>query len=243
MLSKLKFKKNKKIKTLITCIFISLIIVSCETINTVVKRKNLEINTYMNKTIYLEPSNDRSIYVQTKNTASQNLNKLQNKISSFLQAKGYKITFFPENAYYWVQANILRIEKTNTKTRKKLLHDCFEKNLDISVNNFNLCKIEEPDYFNTIDELSSTFVEDTNFVIITDLQISEHVKKSGIKVFSQSTFLQGANSKRTETSNEINNRRHYQARILSYASQLNLNFDQIKEQIENQIARSISEIF
>lgn len=243
MLCKLKIKKTKIIKILTISIFISLTTISCETINTVVKRKSLEINTYMNKTIYLEPSNDRTVYIQIKNTSNKNLNKLQGKIFSLLQEKGYKITFFPENAHYWIQANILRIEKTDTKTRKNLLHNCFEKNLDISTNNVHFCKIEEPYYFNTIDDISSAFIEDTNFIIVTDIQISERVKKSGIKVFSQSTFSQGTNGKRVETSNEINNRRHYQTRILSYASQVNLDFYQIQEKITNQIAHSISEVF
>ncbi|MDQ1237813.1 MAG: complement resistance protein (plasmid) [Wigglesworthia glossinidia] len=239
---KSKFNKKKKIKLIMMSVIVLLTVTNCETINTVIKRKNLEMHTYMSKTIYLEPSNNNTVYVQIKNTSDKKLNKLQNKIFSSLQRKGYKITFFPENAHYWIQANILRIEKTNTQTRNALLHDCFEKDLD-TINFNKSCKIDDFRYFNSIDEISSTFIEDTNFVIVTDIQISEKVKRSGVKVFSQSTILQGSNGKRIETSNEINDRRHYQTRILAYASQINLDFYQIKEKFEDQIANSISEIF
>ena len=100
-----------------TILFSSLLIftfVSCSTLHTVVSKRNLDVQTKMSDTIWLEPAaaNERTVFVQIRNTSGKNLN-IEQKITSVLTSKGYRVVNNPAEAKYWLQANILKVDKVN----------------------------------------------------------------------------------------------------------------------------------
>ena len=97
-------------------IFLGLLLtmVSCSTMHTVISKRNLDVQTKMSDTIWLEPAaaNQKTVFVKVSNTSGKNLN-IEQKIISVLSAKGYRIVNDPAEAKYWLQANILKVDKVN----------------------------------------------------------------------------------------------------------------------------------
>jgi len=83
-------------------------------VHTVVSKRNLDVQTKMSDTIWLEPvaPAQKTVFVEIRNTSGKNLN-IDQKIKTTLVSKGYKIVEDPSQAKYWLQANILKVDKVN----------------------------------------------------------------------------------------------------------------------------------
>lgn len=80
----------------------ALVLSGCGAMSTAVKKRNLDVKTQMSETIWLEPSSERTVYLQIRNTSDQDMSGLQPEITRALSAKGYRVTNTPDEAYYWV---------------------------------------------------------------------------------------------------------------------------------------------
>lgn len=86
---------NEK-KLAITSLFLSLFLLTgCGAMSTAIKKRNLEVNTQMSQTIWLEPSNQKSVYIQIKNTSDKDMSGLESQISNELKSKGYSVISSP----------------------------------------------------------------------------------------------------------------------------------------------------
>ncbi|WP_337221964.1 complement resistance protein TraT, partial [Escherichia coli] len=63
----------------------------CGAMTTAVKKRNLEVKTQMSETIWLEPSSEKTVYIQVKNTSDKDMSNLQTLLANDLSAKGYKV--------------------------------------------------------------------------------------------------------------------------------------------------------
>jgi hypothetical protein len=61
-------------------------------------------------TVFLDPSMNRTAYLQLRNT-SENQNVTLNEVQSKLTTKGYQLTKDPEQANYWIQAKVVYCHK------------------------------------------------------------------------------------------------------------------------------------
>ncbi|MBD3721811.1 hypothetical protein IE992_29830 [Klebsiella pneumoniae] len=57
----------------------------------------------MSETIWLEPSNNKTVYLQIKNTSDKDMSGLQAKIASAVTSKGYQVVSNPDTAGYWIR--------------------------------------------------------------------------------------------------------------------------------------------
>lgn len=83
----------------------------CGAMSTAIKKRNLEVKTQMSETVWLEPSSERTVFLQIKNTSDKDMSGLQSKITEAVKAKGYQVVTSPDKAYYWIQANVLKADK------------------------------------------------------------------------------------------------------------------------------------
>ena len=95
-------KKNFKTILFSLLLTFTFAFVSCSTMHTVVSKRNLDVQTKMSDTIWLEPAaaNERTVFVQVKNTSGKNLN-IEQKVINVLTSKGYIIVNDPSQAKYW----------------------------------------------------------------------------------------------------------------------------------------------
>ena len=75
-------------------IFLGLLLtmVSCSTMHTIISKRNLDVQTKMSDTIWLEPAaaSQKTVFVKISNTTGKDLN-IEQKIISVLSAKGYRV--------------------------------------------------------------------------------------------------------------------------------------------------------
>jgi hypothetical protein len=58
-------------------------------------KEKSEVKTQMSETIWLEPSNNKTVYLQIKNTSDKDMSGLQAKIASAVTSKGYQVVSNP----------------------------------------------------------------------------------------------------------------------------------------------------
>ncbi len=80
----------------------------------------------MSETIWLEPSNNKTVYLQIKNTSDKDMSGLQAKIASAVTSKGYQVVSNPDTAGYWIRANVLKADKMDLRESQGWLSRGYE---------------------------------------------------------------------------------------------------------------------
>ena len=88
---------------------------------------------------------------------------------------------------------------------------------------------------------ADAMVEDVNYTMVTDLQISER-SKVAVTTDNIAALKQGTSGVKLQTSTEQGNRAKYQTRVVSNANKVNLKFEEAKPVLEAQLAKSIAGI-
>lgn len=90
---------------------------------------------------------------------------------------------------------------------------------------------------------ADAMVEDVNYTMITDLQISERSKeKNAVTTDNVAALRQGTSGVKIQTSTETGDRHKYQTRVVSNANKVNLKYEEAKPVLEAQLAKSIANI-
>jgi hypothetical protein len=139
----------------------------------------------MSQTIWLEPSSEKTVYIQVRNTSDKDMSNLQTLIANDLSAKGYKVTNSSDTAYFWVQANVLKADKMDLRQTQGFLSSGYEG----AATGAHWGRVLPPitpalraprwalGWLPVWWVLAAdAMVEDVNFTMVTDLQISERSK-------------------------------------------------------------------
>ena len=94
---------------------------------------------------------------------------------------------------------------------------------------------------NGIGHISDAMVEDVNYTMVTDLQISER-SKAKVTTDNIAALRQGTSGVKLQTSSEQGDRAKYQTRVVSNANKVNLKFEEAKPVLEAQLAKSVANI-
>ncbi|QMM55145.1 complement resistance protein TraT (plasmid) [Enterobacter sp. RHB15-C17] len=222
----------------------------CGAMSTAVKKRNLDVKTQMSQTVWLEPSSEKTVYLQVRNTSDQDMSGLEAQISNALSAKGYRVTDSSDDAYYWVQANVLKAEKMDLRASQGFLSTGYEGAATAAALGAGITAYNSASAGATlgvglasglIGLAADSMVEDVNFTMVTDLQISER-SKAIVTTDNIAALKQGTSGVKVQTSTEQGNRAKYQTRVVSNANKVNLKFEEAKPVLEAQLAKSITGI-
>ncbi|WP_434639393.1 conjugal transfer complement resistance protein TraT [Klebsiella sp. I138] len=222
----------------------------CGAVNTVIKKRNLEVKTQMSETIWLEPTNNRTVYLQIKNTSDKDMSGLQAKIASAVTARGYQVVTNPDSAGYWIQANVLKADKMDLRESQGWLSRGYEgaatgAALGAGITAYNShsagATLGVGLAAGLVGMAADAMVEDVNFTMITDIQIAE---RSSVKVRTDNVAVlrQGRSGAKIQTSTQQGNQHKYQTRVVSNANKVNLKFPEAQPVLEEQLAKSIANI-
>lgn len=222
----------------------------CGAMSTAVKKRNLEVKTQMSETIWLEPTSDKTVFVQVRNTSDKDMSGLQSQIASELTAKGYHVTSSPDAAYFWVQANVLKADKMDLRQTQGFLSSGYEGAATAAALGAGITAYNSSSAGATLGVglasglvglAADAMVEDVNYTMVTDLQISER-SKAKVTTDNIAALRQGTSGMKVQTSTEQGDRAKYQTRVVSSANKVNLKFDEAKPVLEAQLAKSIAGI-
>ncbi|MGI5309034.1 complement resistance protein TraT [Rheinheimera sp. WS51] len=95
---------------LVVCL---LFLTSCSAIHTSVAKRQLDVQTRMSQTVYLDPVDPehRSIFIDIRNTTAEYTLPLAEDLQSFLLSRGYRLVASPLQAQYWLQVNVRTVIK------------------------------------------------------------------------------------------------------------------------------------
>ena len=230
-------------------IFLSflLMMVSCSTMHTVISKRNLDVQTKMSDTIWLEPAaaNQKTVFVKISNTSGKNLN-IEQKIMKVLSEKGYRIVNDPAEAKYWLQANILKVDKVN------LDNDNGFSDAVLGAGIGGILGAQRSGGAYTalgwglagaaIGTLADALVDDTAYAMVTDIIITEKTGRN-VQNSTRNSVKQGNSGTMTSSTSSSSNMEKYSTRVLSTANQVNLNFNSAIPLLEDELGKVIAGIF
>lgn len=241
-------------KTVLAVVTVSMLgLAGCSAVHTAVAKRNLDVQTKMSETIFLEPAAERTVYLQIRNTSTEQDLSLEPKLRQALQNKGMTISTNPDTAQYWIQANVLSVGKMNLRDAENTLISgygagAFGAAAAAGVVGYNSSSGGAALGAGLVGALvgvaADAMVEDTNYTMVTDLQIAEKAPK-GVTVTTDNIAMlkQGTSGGKVQTSTAQGDRHKYQTRVVSNANQVNLEFKDAKPALEDQLSKLVSGIF
>ncbi|MFB8746611.1 complement resistance protein TraT (plasmid) [Citrobacter cronae] len=241
-----------KLKRMMMVVLVSstLALSGCGAMSTAIKKRNLEVKTQMSETVWLEPSSERTVFLQIKNTSDKDMSGLQAKVTEAVRAKGYQVVTSPDKGYYWIQANVLKADKMDLRESQSWLSRGYEgaaagAALGAGITAYNSGSAGATLGVGLAAGLAGmaadALVEDVNYTMITDVQISERTKAS-VTTRNVAALRQGTSGAKVQTSTEQGDQHKYQTRVVSNANKVNLKFPEAQPVLEDQLAKSIANI-
>ncbi len=244
-----------KITNKIILILTAITLASCAALGTAIDKKNLDVQTKMTNTIFLDPValNKRTIFIQIRNTSDKPEFRIESEIRARIAEKGYRVVDDPARAHYILQANILRVGKISQSAAEQSFAGGYGDLVAGAVaggmiggggNKSTSGTVAGALVGAGIAFAADHLVKDVYYSVITDLQISERTG-NGVEVTNRSNHdLAQGNSGSTRSSyKEVNNLKRYQTRILSFANKVNLEWDEASKALVQGLTNSISGMF
>lgn len=86
---------------------------ACTAVHTSVAKRDLDVQTRMSETIYLDPVDpeQRTIFLDIRQTAPEYQLPLEKDVRQLLLSRDYRIVDSPMEAQYWLQVNVRSVQK------------------------------------------------------------------------------------------------------------------------------------
>lgn len=234
-------------------LLITLTVSGCGAIHTSVAKRNLDVQTQMSSTIFLDPvePEQRTIFVDIRNTSDKPEFDLRPMVVQSLQSRGYRVIDSPSQATYWLQANVLQVGRTNARAANSAMnagygaaggavlgHTVHRATGGSSGSAATGAAIAGAVAGTVFDAL----IEDVYYSVITDIQIMERFDGT-VQERSEHVLVQGDSGGTTSTYQRQSDQRRYQSRVISYANQSNLKWEEAAPDLQMGLVRSLAGLF
>ena len=227
----------------------------CAATATGLGKRNLEVQTKMTDTIFLEPVSpqDRTVFVQVRNTSDKADFDIAEAVEASIAERGYRVVERPEQAHYLLQANVLQVGRVSPTAAEQTFAGGFGGTLIGGAVGVAGARIASDDPRAMIagglagaaaSGIADSLIEDVTYTVVTDVQISERAGE-GVLVTERldQNLRQGSGGARIISATEIHDWKRYQTRIMSTANRTNLDFEDAAPELVTGLTRSISGIF
>lgn len=231
----------------------------CAATSTAVAKRQLDVQSKMTDTIFLDPvpPEERTVYVEVKNSSDKPDFVLAPQIRQSIAARGWRVVEDPRLARYLLQANVLQAGRNAKSAAEKSYEGGFGSVVtggalggaagygvgQLGANN-RLAAIGGALAGAAIATVADAWVQDVTYSVIADLQVSERVP-AGMTVNEsvQANLPQGSAGTRTLTSSTMSDWQRYRTRIVSTAERANLDWPEAAPQLVDGLSRTIAGIF
>jgi hypothetical protein len=245
---------------LILCLFCC----GCAAMSVAISKKDLNVQTLMSDTIFMDPENEtpKTVFIVVRNTTDKNVN-IESLLSSQLQARGYAIEQTPSKAGYILQVNVLQIGMTDPNAYEaSVKHGPAFWGSSAAAVGAGAATGALIGYGATglsgtgalggavvggvaagiLEVAINSAVKDVTYSMITDVLVSEKAEKN-VSETRQTNVSTGRGSSVSQSVDKKTGRIRYATRIGSSANQVNLKFEEAQPELEGNLARSIAGIF
>lgn len=250
--------EHKRTMMLAGIMVFSMVLSGCAAVHTSIAKKDLDVQTKMSDTIFLDPvePDQRTIYLNIRNTSDKTNFDIAGPVARVLESKGYTISNNPKTAHYWLQVNVLSVDKASPTAAQAALGGGYGGALTGAAvgaatgaalggwGGAGIGGLAGAAAFGIADTIAGAAVKDVMFMAITDVEIAERVE-AGVVVRqdNQQDAKQGIGGSRRQSSTKVSNMNKYRTRIVSTANKVNLAYEEAAPELTNGLARSISGLF
>ncbi|HSG51388.1 MAG TPA: complement resistance protein TraT [Rheinheimera sp.] len=231
----------------------SLTLSGCGALHTAVAKRNLDVQTKMSSSIFLDPvePEQRTIFVDIRNTSDKPEFDIKQQVIQSLQARGYQVIDSPKRANYWLQANVLQVGRSNARDTNSALAAgpgmaggavtgyAIHRATGGSSGGATAGAIVGGAIVGTVVD---AMVEDVYYSVITDIQIMERFN-GVVSESSQHQLIQGDSGSTTSTYQRQSDMRKYQTRVASFANQANLKWPEAEPELTQGLVRAVAGMF
>lgn len=242
-----------------TSILLILFLSGCAATQTAISKRELDVQTKMSATIFLDPvpAEQMTVFVQIRNTSDKQEMDLSQEIKNAVSAKGFRIVKDPKEAKFYLQANILHVGKTSPSAIQQQMGGGFGAAIggaglgmmigsaSSSRNGMNSQQAASAALIGGVAEVvTGSLVKDVYFSIVTDIQIKERLANGKMaQINSKHSMNQGTSGSESVTFNDQVDMRTYQTRVISTANKMNLEFEEAAPALRAGLIRAVSGMF
>ena len=248
--------QNKCIMTSTAVMVFSMILSGCAAIHTSIAQKDLDVQTKMSDTIFLdapEPE-QKTIYLKVRNTSDKSNFDIAGPVAKVLEGKGYTITTNPKKAHYWLQVNVLSVGKASPTAAENDLKAGYGGAITgaagtatgtaLGSGTTSISDLASSLAFGAADTIANAAVHNVTYMAITDVEIAERAEAGVIvRQDSQQDAKQGIGGARRQSSTKVSNMNKYRTRVVSTANKVNLLYEEAADELTKGLTRSISGLF
>ncbi|MBZ9611429.1 complement resistance protein TraT [Rheinheimera maricola] len=242
-------------KSLLLCTLVisTLGLTGCGALHTAVAKRNLDVQTKMSSSIFLDPvePEQRTVFVDIRNTSDKPEFDLKPQVIQSLQARGYQVIDSPKRANYWLQANVLQVGRSNARGTSGALA-AGPGMAGGAVSGYALHRATGGSSGGAaigaavggavVGTVVDAMVEDVYYSVITDIQIMERFDGT-VSESSQHQLVQGDSGSTTSNYQRQSDMRKYQTRVVSFANQANLKWPEAEPELTQGMVRALAGLF
>ena len=238
---------------LLTTLMVGMI--GCAATITSLKYQDLDVQSQMSETIFLEPVSaaKKTVLVEIKNTSDQDFDL--STVTSLIAAKGYRVVTNPDEAHYLMQANVLYVGKASHAAIDEVRGAGFGGPLAGAAIGAGAGAIIGGSgaavgigalVGGLLGAVAETTTGNTTKVVtytaITDVQVSE---RSHVPVAQEqtTTLQQGTQTQIHRQVAETSDWKRYRTRVSSTATKVNLEFEEAKPGLVQGLTKALAGIF
>lgn len=242
-------------RRLVVALSLASILAGCAATTTAISKRDLDVQTKMTETIFLDPAPavERTVFLEVRNTSDKPDFDIEPAVRSQIEGRGVRLVDDPTEARYLLQANVLQAGKTSKGAAK----DFFLGGLGSAalggaaggaiagVNSNNTAVIVGGAVAGaTVAAIADAFVQDVTYSVVTDIQVSERVQEGVVVTETMGADLpEGSAGNRVLSSTQTSDWKRYRTRVMTVANKVNLDFEDASPAMVDGLTRSIAGIF
>lgn len=231
------------------------ILAGCAATTTAISKRDLDVQTKMTETIFLDPAPaaDRTVFLEVRNTSDRPDFDIAPAVRAQIEGRGVRLVDDPSEARYLLQANVLQAGKTSESSAK----DFFLGGLGSAAlggaagGAIGGIKSDKTAVIvggavagAAVAAIADAFVQDVTYSVVTDIQVSERVQEGVVVTETLRADLpEGSAGNRVLSSTQTSDWKRYRTRVMTVANKVNLDFEEAAPTMVDGLTRSIAGIF
>lgn len=250
----LKLKKDfimRVLKISLMAIVVSFV-TACSTTATLLEKRNLDVQTKMSDTIFLDPvsPSKQTVFVQIRNASDKPSFDIKQDVVAAVTNRGWRVINDPEQAHFMLQVNVLSVGKSDKTAAERAMGMGYGGVLASAAMGVGVSAVTGGEGRNAgaaglalgaADFVGGLLVKDVYFAAITDIQLSARVRPGQkISVSGQQNLSQGNSGGEQVTYQEEIDWKRYRTRVLSSANKANLDWEEAQPALVQGLSQVIS---
>ncbi|CCG40425.1 complement resistance protein TraT [Magnetospirillum molischianum] len=214
----------------------AIMLASCQAATTMLDKQDLDIQTHMSETIFLDPvaPNKKVIYVSVRNTSDHPELDLKSQIIMKLTARGYTVVEDPKAAHFLMQLNIIQAGPVDPQKKNSFLSSGYGSALESAVTGAAAGALTTYATGSTAagvgvgagigigSFIADRLVKDVFFTVVADIQISVRPEKgTSVKETTTTARLSGNASRKDQGNKGVGASESVTSRDLNLSSSSN----------------------